>query len=90
MATPDPTPGATRRAWLCALGLVVGMALVVRATAEVIYRRAGYEPGLADCDDCGITILLDGLGWFAAAVVGYLLVAWWVWRRTRRRGNAGH
>lgn len=90
MATPDPTFGATRRGWLWALGLVLGMAVVVRATAEVIYRRAGYEPGVADCDDCGITILLDGLGWFGAAIIGYLLVAWLVWRRSRRRGNASH
>ena len=60
--------------------VLLGFYLTLKITASLIYRSEGYNPGDADCDDCGITTLLDNIGWLAGAVGGYLLlllVVWW-------------
>jgi uncharacterized protein (TIGR03382 family) len=71
--------------------VVLGCFVTVAAATRVIYHAEGYAPGDADCDDCGITLVLDNLGWLAAAVGGYLvllmLLASWLLRR--RRFSAG-
>jgi hypothetical protein len=68
---------------VAALGLFATVAVATRG----IYHAEGYDPGDADCDDCGITLVLDNLGWLAAAVGGYLvllLLASWLLRRRAR------
>ncbi len=46
----------------------------VRLTAELVYQGAGQEAGRSECHDCGITPLLDGIGWFVIAVLGSAVV----------------
>lgn len=53
---------------------MAGLYLTLRVAAEVIYRVEGYEPGTASCDDCGITILLDHIGWLALTTFCYFVV----------------
>lgn len=91
-----PTPGTVasakqpRSAWRKLLGVgaaALGFYLTVTMAVRVIHRAEGYDPGDADCDDCGLTLVLDNIGWLAAAVVGYLgvlLLAWWLLHRRCR------
>lgn len=70
---------------------LVGIYLTLRVTAQVIYEVEDYQPGSADCDQCGITILLDNIVVMAAAAVAYLSLAGLVARarrRARRKGTA--
>lgn len=67
--------------------LVLGLYVTIEVATRLIHRSEGYVPGEADCDDCGITLVLDNIGWLTAAVGGYLvlsLLLWWLLRRRRR------
>lgn len=91
-----PMPGAVaspkqpRSAWRRLLGVgaaALGFYLTVTIAIRLIHRAEGYDPGATDCDDCGITLVLDNIGWLAAVVFGYLgllLLGWWLLRRRSR------
>lgn len=80
---------------LLGVGVVaLGLWLTVVGSVRLIHRAEGYRPGDADCDDCGLTLVLDNLGWLVAAVGGYVVLVallWWIPRRSgsRRSGVGG-
>lgn len=84
--------GAASAAWRklgAVVLLLVGLCATLWMTAQLIYQAEGYEPGAAECDDCGVSLLLDNIGWLASAVVAYLslaLITRWTLRRVRPRG----
>lgn len=53
---------------------LAGFYFVLEITKRAIYRAEGYDAGDADCDDCGLTLLLDHVGWLSAAVGVYLVL----------------
>lgn len=78
-----------RHRGLLALGaFVAGLVVTWWLTVRVVHGLEGYVPGEADCDDCGLTLLLDNVGWLALALVAYLAVAALVWRRFSSSGGA--
>jgi hypothetical protein len=83
-------PHAWQR-WLGVGAAILGLYLTVTTAIRLIHRAEGYAPGDADCDDCGVTLVLDNIGWLAAAVVSYLglvLLAWWLLRGRGRSHTA--
>ncbi len=89
----DPTT-ASKGVWRPLLGFLalgIGLYLVVRLTAAAIYRAEGISLEDEDCDDCGVTALLDNLGWLRAAVALYALLAglllWFASGRARRHAD---
>ena len=82
MDAPAKRPRAWQR-WLGFGTAGLGLYLTVTLAVRLIHRSEGYAPGDADCDDCGVTLVLDNIGWLAAAIAGYLglvLLLWWLFR----------
>lgn len=81
------------RRLLVAVGIAaLGLGMTAVAAVRIIHRAEGYDPGATDCDDCGLTLVLDNVGWLAAAVAGYLgllVLVWWALRRRRRSAHSG-
>lgn len=66
---------------------VAGLVVTWLAVTRVIYTLENYRPGYTDCDDCGVTIFLDNVGWLVLALGGYVIVAgigWWKLSSRRR------
>ena len=80
--------GEWRRPAVAAGAFVLGLYLTLRLTAEAIYAAEDYEPGAAECDDCGITLLLDNIGWLGLALLAYLALAGLVAWRLKARARA--
>jgi hypothetical protein len=57
---------------------------------RLVYDAEGYEAGAADCDDCGLTLLLDNIGWLALAMGAHLLLACLALLALRRAGTKKH
>lgn len=70
MSASSPDPWRALRVWW-ALIFVLGLCLTFAVAARVIYEVEGYNAG-GDCDDCGVTLLLDNLGWLALTAGAYL------------------
>ena len=70
-----------RRPVLAAGAFLVGLYVTLQLTTEAIYGAENYQPGAADCDDCGITLLLDNIGWLVLVLLGYVALAGLVARR---------
>ena len=82
--------GGWRRPVLATGAFLVGLYLTFRLTAAAVYAAEDYEAGAADCDDCGITLLLDNIGWLVLALLSYFVLAgavmWWLRSPAGRRG----
>lgn len=83
------TDKAIRRQWamwrlLVAALFLAGLFVTFKVAAYLIYEAEGYEAGAADCDDCGLTLLLDNIGWLALAIAAYFLMAFLAWTSVRR------
>lgn len=79
-----------RRGWRPLLGLAVflaGLYATVQLTVGRIHDAEGYVPGETDCDDCGLTLVLDHLGWLGLTVGCYLLLALAAWVALRRAAS---
>ena len=68
----------------------VGLFVTWRVANWLAWRQAGLDRdasvGTADCDQCGLTVLLDQIGFVLACFAAYLLLAgtaWYVGRRLR-------
>ena len=81
----------SRRALAVMAAFVVGLYATWRIAKALAWRQSGLDRdttvGSADCDDCGLTVLLDQIGLVLACFAVFLLVvgtAWLLWRRHRR------
>jgi len=59
----------------------------------LVYRVEGFDlatdPLNAGCDDCDLTVVLDGIGYFLGGLGLYLVIAVSVWLALRRSGWLG-
>jgi hypothetical protein len=69
---------------------LAGLYLTFQGATRLIYDAEGYEAGAKDCDDCGLTLLLDNIGWLALAIGAYLLLACLALLTLRRLGMKRH
>lgn len=79
---------------LVALGVfLVGLYVAWRMSLALVYRVEGFDPATdplaADCDDCEVTVVLDGIGYFLGGLGLYLVVSLSVWLALRRSGWLG-
>jgi hypothetical protein len=81
-----------RHALAVLAAFAVGLYATWRVANWLAWRQAGLDRdttvGSADCDDCGLTVLLDQIGFVLACFAVYFVVvgtAWFVWRRLNRR-----
>ena len=79
---------------LVALGaLLVCLYVAGRLSLALIHRVEGFDPAAdplaADCDDCGVTVVLDGDGYFLGSIALYVVIAVCVWLALRRAGWLG-
>ncbi len=85
--------GLARRR-LVALGVfLVGLYVAWRLSLAFVYRVEDLDPATdplnSDCDDCGLTVVLDKIGYFLGGLSLYLVIAVFVWLALRRWGWLG-
>lgn len=79
---------SSKQALACLTAFGVGLYVTWRVANWLAWRQAGLDRDAtvmsADCDDCGISVLLDQVGYALACFAAYFLLAgtaWFVWQR---------
>ncbi len=69
---------------------MVGLYVAWKLSLALVYRGEGYDPVTdpsdAECDDCPLVVVLDGIGYFLGSLLACLVIAVLVWFALRRSG----
>ncbi len=68
---------------------MVGLYAALKLSLALVYR--GWydpvtDPSDAECDDCPLVVVLDGIGYFLGSLLACLVIAVLVWFALRRSG----
>lgn len=85
--------GLARRRFVALGVFLVGLYVAWQLALALAYRVEDFDPATdpldADCDQCGLTVVLDGIGYFLGGLGLYLVIAVSVWLALRRSGWLG-
>ncbi len=82
-----------RRRLIALVAFVIGLYAAWRLSLALVYRVENFEPNTdpmsTDCDQCGLTVILDAIGYFLGGTCVYLVIALIAWLALRRAGWLG-
>ena len=94
MSSSDRSPASLsgKRVVIFVVVAFAGLVGAWEVAKRVTYASQGFDPGreYENCDDCGLTTLLDGLPYLLGVLAAYVVLVAVAYVLIKRRGGLNH